>query len=69
MKKKVMHMGLGIAACVLVVGMVFCILRPSYVKEAVQILLKNELVIEPAGSSDIPEESTEESEETSSVKE
>lgn len=69
MKNRIMRIGLAIAALILALGMLFCILRPAYVKEAVQILLKNELIIEPEGSGDMSEDPVpeEESAEESSV--
>lgn len=62
MKKRLMHIGLALASALLLIGMVFCIVRPAYVKEAVQILLKNELSIEPeeSDSSALQEESSSE---------
>lgn len=51
---------LVLASLFLVVGLVFCVLRPAYVREAVQLLLKNELVIE-SDSNTLPEEDSENS--------
>lgn len=62
MKKRLMHIGLALASALLLIGMVFCILRPAYVKEAVGILLKNELSIESdeSESSTLQEENSSE---------
>lgn len=60
MKKKIKGLGMGLLALFLVLGMAFCIMRPAYVKEAVGILLGNELVVEPEAESS-QESSSEES--------
>lgn len=58
MKKKVMHLALAAVGLLMAIGMVFCIMRPSYVKEAVDILLGNDLQFEQSGeiSEDQPAE-------------
>ena len=68
MKNRWMRLVLALASLFLVVGMVFCVLRPAYVREAVQILLKNELEVESEDDSAEQESSTapEESEGSSS---
>ena len=60
MKKLWKQILLVLASLFLVVGLVFCVLRPAYVREAVQLLLKNELVIE-SDSNTLPEEDSENS--------
>lgn len=56
MKKTIVKIGISLLGLFLLVGIVSCILRPAYVREAVGILFQNELDFEES-----VEESTEES--------
>ena len=53
MKKKMVRICMGLLGLCLTVGVVCCIMRPSYVKEAVEILFGNELEFEQTEESSV----------------
>ena len=56
MKKLWKRIVLALASLFIAVGLVFCLIRPAYVREAVQLLFKNELNIESDSGSGVQEE-------------
>ena len=56
MKKKVKRLALVVCAAIFAVGVIGCIARPSYVREAVSILFQNEISEEDmAPDSELPD--------------
>ena len=58
MKKLWKRIVLALASLFVLVGLVFCVLRPAFVREAVQLLLKNELHVESDSEAETEEESS-----------